>query len=117
MTTLKEFSVGALTIHMAKSRIAMDRRAAAEIPRKIRACLEKQSDVRMVFAAALSQSECATVLREDEEINWPQINAFHMDEHFGQPADASQRFGLWLHYAIFEDVVHLIPLPLSSSGI
>jgi hypothetical protein len=34
MTTLKEFSVGALTIHMAKSRIAMDRRAAAEIARK-----------------------------------------------------------------------------------
>jgi glucosamine-6-phosphate deaminase len=85
MTTLKEFSVGALTIHMAKSRIAMDRRAAAEIARKIRACLEKQSDVRMVFAAALSQSECATVLREDEEINWPQINAFHMDEHLVSP--------------------------------
>jgi glucosamine-6-phosphate deaminase len=97
MTTLKEFSVGALTIHMAKSSIAMDRCAAAEIARKIRACLEKQSDVRMVFAAALARAKYATVLREDEEINWPQINAFHMDEHLGLPADASQRFDFWLH--------------------
>ena len=112
MTTLKEFSLDALTVHVAESRVAMGKRAAADIAREIRACLEKQSDVRMVFAAAPSQSEMLAALREEKEIDWSRITAFHMDEYLDLLPDAPQRFGVWLRHAIFDhkpfSAVHLL---------
>jgi glucosamine-6-phosphate deaminase len=102
MMTLREFSIDALTVHVAESRIAMGRRAAADIASEIRMCLERQSDVRMVFAAAPSQSEMLAALREEKEVDWSRVTAFHMDEYLGLPADAPQRFGLWLRHAIFD---------------
>ena len=40
------------------------------------------------------------------------VTAFHMDEYIGLPADAPQRFGLWLRGAIFDHLnfaaVHLV---------
>jgi glucosamine-6-phosphate deaminase len=102
MMTLREFSIDALTVHVAESRIAMGRCAAADIAGEIRACLERQSDVRMVFAAAPSQSEMLAALREEKEVDWSRVTAFHMDEYLGLPADAPQRFGLWLRHAIFD---------------
>jgi len=112
MTTLREFSIDALTVHVEESRIAMGGRAAADIAHEIRACLEKQSGVRMVFAAAPSQSEMLAALREEEEVDWSRVTAFHMDEYLGLPADAPQRFGLWLRHAIFDhrhfSAVHLL---------
>jgi glucosamine-6-phosphate deaminase len=66
----------------------------------------------MVFAAAPSQSEMLAALREEKDIDWQCVTAFHMDEYLGLPAGAPQRFGLWLRRAIFDHLpfaaVHLI---------
>jgi glucosamine-6-phosphate deaminase len=102
----------AISIHVAESRKAMSARAAADISHEIRACLERQSGVRMIFAAAPSQSEMLAALREEKGIDWSRVTAFHMDEYLGLSADAPQRFGLWLRRAIFDHLnlaaVHLI---------
>ena len=112
MPTLEEFSRNAITIHVAKSRIAMGKHAAADIACEIRACLEKQPGARMIFAAAPSQSEMLAALSEEKDIDWSRVTAFHMDEYLGLPTDAPQRFGLWLRHAIFDDLpfaaVHLL---------
>jgi glucosamine-6-phosphate deaminase len=102
MSTLKESSPNALTIHIAKSRIAMGERAAADITCEIRACLEKQYSVRMIFAAAPSQSEMLAALAAKKDIDWSRVTAFQMDEYLGLPADAPQLFSLWLRRAIFD---------------
>ena len=99
MSTLKESS---LIIHIAKSRTAMGERAAADIACEIRACLERQSAVRMIFAAAPSQSEMLSALSEEKDIDWSRVIAFHMDEYLGLPAGAPQLFSLWLRRTIFD---------------
>jgi N-acetylglucosamine-6-phosphate deacetylase len=112
MPSLEQSSLNSLTVHVAESRSAMGAQAAADIAREIRFCLERQLGVRMVFAAAPSQKEMLAALREEKNIEWPRVTAFHMDEYLGLPADAPQRFGLWLRRAIFDHLpfaaVHLI---------
>lgn len=101
-----------LHIDIAESICAMGQRAASEIAREMRACLKRQAGVRMVFAAAPSQSEMLAALRCEEHIDWTRVTAFHMDEYLGLPACAPQRFGMWLRRAIFDhlpfNAVHLI---------
>ena len=112
MPALNDSSLDALHIHIAESRKAMGARAAADISNEIRTCLESQTGVRMIFAAAASQSEMLAALREEKGVDWSRVTAFHMDEYLDLPADAPQRFGLWLRRAIFNHLnfaaVHLI---------
>ena len=110
-------------IHIADSRLAMAHQAAAAIATEIRARLQLQPALRIVFAAAPSQSEMLAALREEQGIDWTRITAFHMDEYNGLAPDAPQRFGLWLRHAIFRHLpfaaVHLMdpgPDPAQSAA-
>lgn len=109
MTILKR---DLLTIDIAESDSAMGKRAAADIAREICACLGRQSGVRMIFAAAPSQTEMLAALRAQEGIDWTRVTAFHMDEYIGLSPDAPQSFALWLRRAIFDHLpfaaVHLV---------
>ncbi|MGB9078346.1 MAG: glucosamine-6-phosphate deaminase [Terracidiphilus sp.] len=90
----------------------MGARAAADIASDIRELLRNQKDVRIVFAAAPSQSEMLLALHQASSIDWPRVQAFHMDEYLGLAADAPQRFGVWLRRNLFDHLpfgaVHLI---------
>jgi glucosamine-6-phosphate deaminase len=97
---------------VAKSRAAMGKKAAEDIAYELRRRLQSQQGVRMIFAAAPSQSEMLTTLILMPDIEWSRVTAFHMDEYLGLAVDAPQRFGLWLRHAIFDRVpfaaVHLL---------
>ena len=86
--------------------------AGEEIADVIRERLAKQPRVRVVFAAAPSQNETLDRLVAATEIEWPRVEAFHMDEYVGLPASAPQRFGYFLDNRLFSrvrpGVVHLI---------
>lgn len=79
----------------------------------IRAKLQMQDTLTMIFAAAPSQNEFLRYLVNSPSIPWQRITAFHMDEYIALPADAPQRFGNFLQNAIFDRVpfraVHYIP--------
>jgi len=97
---------------VAASRTAMGIKAAEDIAEEIRRRLKGQHGVRMIFAAAPSQSEMLSALMLMPGIDWSRVTAFHMDEYLGLAADAPQRFGLWLPRAIFDHLpsgaVHLL---------
>ncbi|HLY40110.1 MAG TPA: glucosamine-6-phosphate deaminase [Terracidiphilus sp.] len=99
-------------IHVAPSRSELGARAAADIASEMRSILQKQAVVRIMFAAAPSQSEMLGALRQASGIDWSRLTAFHMDEYIGLAADASQRFGVWLGQNLFDylpfGAVHLI---------
>lgn len=86
------------------TRDAMGEAAAKDVAEYLRDKLEKQAEVRLIFAAAPSQSEMLKHLVAEKEIAWERVTAFHMDEYIGLPEKASQRFGLWLREAIFDRV-------------
>jgi glucosamine-6-phosphate deaminase len=99
-------------LHVSATPQEMGRLAASDVAKELRARLGTQPVVRIVFAAAPSQSEMLQALAQAEGIEWDRVEAFHMDEYTGLPAGAPQRFGAWLTRELFSKVklraVHLI---------
>jgi glucosamine-6-phosphate deaminase len=97
---------------VAKSRAAMGKKAAEDVAFELSRRLQCQQGVRMIFAAAPSQSEMLAELILIPDVDWSRVTAFHMDEYLGLAIDAPQRFGLWLRQAIFDRLpfaaVHLL---------
>lgn len=89
---------------IASSRAEMGSKAAEDIAAELRQRLKTQQSVRMIFAAAPSQSEMLAALVAAPGIDWTRITAFHMDEYLGLAPAAPQRFGLWLRRAIFDQL-------------
>lgn len=87
-----------------ETRDAMGRAAAADVAAALRDRLSRQHAVRMVFAAAPSQSEMLDALAAEPGIDWARVTAFHMDEYIGLPEGAPERFGVWLTRAFFSRV-------------
>jgi glucosamine-6-phosphate deaminase len=95
-------------------RAAMGAAAAADVAADLRARLAEQDAVRMIFAAAPSQSDMLDRLVAAAGIDWSRVTAFHMDEYLGLPTDAPARFANWLDRAIltrlpFADVHRIDP--------
>lgn len=82
-------------------RTAMGAAAAADVAEELRARLAEQDGVRMVFAAAPSQSDMLDRLVAAPGIDWSRVTAFHMDEYLGLAADDPARFANWLDRAVF----------------
>jgi len=85
-----------MDIHISETRAAMGKAAAHDIAEAIRAVLREQGALRMILAAAPSQSEMLRALRQEVDIEWPRVTVFHMDEYIGLPANSPQRFANWL---------------------
>lgn len=104
--------VDRLHVQRHPDRGALGRAAGREIVAILRETLAAQPCARVVFAAAPSQNETLEVLGAAEGIDWSRVEAFHMDEYVGLPADAPQRFSRYLVDHLFRTVrpgrVHLI---------
>jgi glucosamine-6-phosphate deaminase len=101
-----------LTVRRFPDRATMGREAAADVAAYMRERLAEKGTMRMIFAAAPSQSDMLGALCREPDINWPRVTAFHMDEYPSLPAEVPQRFGNWLRRTLFDLVplgtVHLI---------
>lgn len=85
-----------MEIYVAESRKELGQVAARDIAGALRLRLREQNHVRIVLAAAPSQSDMLAALRSEPDIDWARITAFHMDEYIGRPEAAPQRFANWL---------------------
>ena len=98
---MKTLQKDLLTVNIYESRTEMGQAAAKDIKAKILELLKTKESINMIFAAAPSQNEVLYALATDREIPWNRVNAFHMDEYIGLPADAPQGFGNFLREHIF----------------
>lgn len=98
---MKTMKKDLLTVNIYDTRDEMGKAAGADIKAKLLELLAKKETINMIFAAAPSQNEVLASLAADPEIPWNRVNAFHMDEYIGLPADAPQGFGNFLKNAIF----------------
>ena len=93
-----------LEIYISDTRAEMGKKAAQDIAACIKKLLAEKEEINMIFAAAPSQNEVLHGLMTDPTIEWNRINAFHMDEYIGLPADAPQGFANFLKNALFDKV-------------
>lgn len=101
---VKQFFVDSLQVLVFADRAKMGRAAGQAVAEKMRVLLEKQNEVRMIFAAAPSQNEFLTELARTTQIDWARVTAFHMDEYLGLPGEAPQGFGRFLRERLFDKV-------------
>ena len=78
--------------------------AAAHAAKRLRAVLEARPRARVVFAAAASQAEMLDALATEDGIDWPRVDAFHLDEYVGLPQGDPRSFGQWLRDHIWSRV-------------
>lgn len=83
-------------------REGLGRLAARDVGDELRRLLAAQDRVRMLFAAAPSQSDMLRALTAEPGIDWSRVTAFHLDEYVGLPKDSPQTFGNWLRSEIFD---------------
>lgn len=101
MAILKQLQADRLRVNIMDNRESMGREAARAAGECLRALLDTQSAVNMIFAAAPSQNETLRYLAQTPGIDWTRVNAFHMDEYIGLTPDAPQSFGRYLRERIF----------------
>ena len=89
---------------MASSREELGQQAACAIGEALRSALAEQEHVRMILAAAPSQSEMLAALRCQADIDWQRVSVFHMDEYIGLTNDAPQLFANWLRREFVDHV-------------
>lgn len=93
-----------MKVHVSESAQQLGETAARDIAAALRASLHDQDRVRIILAAAPSQSEMLRALRSAPEIDWTRVSAFHMDEYIGLPEGAPQSFALWLQREFIDHV-------------
>ena len=92
-----------LRVEIYETRSLMGYHAADGVSKRITELLAEKEYINIVFAAAPSQNEFLTSLRENQ-IDWSRINAFHMDEYVGLESDAPQLFSNYLKHVLFDKV-------------
>ena len=102
MSQVRTLQAENLKILVYDSRADMGRAAALHAAGIIRAVAEKKGEVNVIFAAAPSQNEFLEALRGMNDLPWNRVNAFHMDEYIGLPADAPQGFANFLRRSLFD---------------
>ena len=99
---MKSWKVDNLTIKACETRSGMAQIAAKDFALAVKELLTRKEYITVVFAAAPSQNEFLQTITADKAIDFSRIEAFHMDEYIGLPADSPQTFGNFLRKAVFD---------------
>lgn len=85
-------------------RLRMAEAAATHVATRLRAILADRDRARVIFAAAASQADMLDALAREGGIDWPRVEAFHLDEYVGLPKGDPRSFGRWLEDHIWSRV-------------
>ena len=75
-----------MLVRVFKDKGALGRAAAGQAATAIRRAITEHGRARIVAATAASQLEFLDALTKEQGIDWPKVEAFHLDEYIGLPA-------------------------------
>ena len=75
-----------MLLRVFKDKAALGRAAAGQAATAIRRAIAERGRARIVAATAASQLEFLNALTKAPDIDWPRVEAFHLDEYIGLPA-------------------------------
>jgi glucosamine-6-phosphate deaminase len=75
-----------MLVKLFKDKISMAHAAAGQAAAAISRAIEERGRARIVAATAASQLEFLDALTHEPGIDWPKVEAFHLDEYIGLPA-------------------------------
>lgn len=101
MALVRNLKADELEVKVYDTRESMGADAAKQAADWIEKVISEKGEANIIFAAAPSQNEFLASLCK-ENVDWGKVNAFHMDEYIGLPADAPQGFANFLRRSIFD---------------
>ena len=113
---ISKWKAGSAKVNVYNNRDSMAKEASIEVRKKIQYMVQQESHIRMVFAAAPSQTEFLSYLTAAPDIPWNCVTAFHMDDYIKLPRDAPQRFSNWLDQHLFSKVPFKKINKIASTG-
>lgn len=93
-----------LAVEVYENRELLGKAAGKDIVNLINTLLEKQEEVNIIFAAAPSQIDVFTYLKETNKVDWSRVNAMHMDEYHTLDNSHSAKFGNLLYRELFSKI-------------
>ena len=87
---------GAAQTMVFPSRAAMGAAAAEQAVEIIQFAIRKNGRARIMVGTGNSQDDFIAALVQRREVDWTQVEAFHMDEYIGVSSDHSASFRRWL---------------------
>jgi glucosamine-6-phosphate deaminase len=91
-----------LQIKILEGKLLLGRAAAEHAAKSLRVVLHNNGRARMVAATGSSQFEFLNVLTNAKEIDWGQVELFHLDEYVGLPLTHPASFRKYL----LERIIH-----------
>ncbi|MBN7816218.1 6-phosphogluconolactonase [Algoriphagus pacificus] len=91
-------------IHVYETKKLAWEAAGRDVEKCIIQLQERQEEIRMIFAAAPSQTGMLEYLANSISIRWEKVIAFHMDEYIGLEENAAQLFSKYLEEKLFSKV-------------
>ncbi|GAB4426115.1 MAG: glucosamine-6-phosphate deaminase [Anaerolineae bacterium] len=106
-----------LPVAVYASNEAMGRAAALDAQKIIATAIAERGVANVILATGNSQLTFLRALRELDGIDWPKVNAFHMDEYLGIAPNHPASFPLFLQQHFFEyvNVGAFYPVPNNPS--
>lgn len=99
---VKEKQYDKLRVKIYNNKNDLGRAAAEAAAQAIQAVQQSRRRVNLLFSTGASQFEFVAALREQPDIDWDKVYAFHLDEYKDMPADHPASFRLWLRTRIEE---------------
>jgi glucosamine-6-phosphate deaminase len=100
----RSFVRGRLAVEVHADRPAMGHAAAGLVSTELRRLVDRDGEAAAIFASAPSQNEFLAALRADQDIPWPRITAFHLDEYLGLAPSHPASFRRFLAERLFDHV-------------
>jgi glucosamine-6-phosphate deaminase len=81
-----------MLLRLLKDKVSLARAAADHAATAIRGAIAERGSARIIAATGTSQLEFLNALTKEPGIDWPKVEAFHLDEYIGLPATHSASF-------------------------
>ena len=94
---IKTTQVDQLPVAVYDSNAALGQAAALEARQIIRQAIAENGQANLILATGNSQLTFLEALRELDNIDWSNVNIFHMDEYLNLPPNHPASFPLFLH--------------------
>jgi glucosamine-6-phosphate deaminase len=99
-----KFKRGTLTVEIHKDGVSAGEAAAQAAARALRQLGKSGENVPVIFATGGSQINLLHTLTEMDDLPWPQVRAFHMDEYVGISPDHKASFCHYLRERLLQRV-------------
>ena len=98
----RQFEVADVQVQVFADKNRLGQAAAGFVADRVRHAIAARGEANVIFATGASQYEFLDALVQIEDVDWSQVNAFHLDEYLGLPDTHPASFRRYLRERLFE---------------